>query len=217
MFLDSGGFSFFSKYSDYPFSLDDFLELVQHPYYGYWPLLWAPLDYPCEPAVQRDNLISNADRIEATIDNLAYLSRKATHPGLVPVVQGYTLGERLRCCEEIFRRGLNRSLMAVGSLCALPNVSTITEIVKGLSWAFPGQRWHLFGVKLSYFSKLGRVPQSVFSFDTAAWSIGSERKNPRYDEQAGRFFAYRSKVEVLFAGRHNLIKPTLNCVGQEGA
>ena len=41
-----------------------------------------------------------ADRIEATLDHLAWFTEHATWPGMVPVIQGYTIPERLHCLEE---------------------------------------------------------------------------------------------------------------------
>jgi hypothetical protein len=204
MFLDSGGFSFFSRCGDYPFSPDEYLRLVEHPYYGYQPLAWASLDYPCEEDTRRRHgLMSNLERIEATLDYLAWFTEHATWPGMVPVVQGYTIDERLYCLEEMARRGLAKPFMAIGSLCACRSQHEIDRIVTAVGSAavtilsFPVS-WHLFGVKLSYLSLRGvnSLP-FVFSFDTAAWELGGtgERRNARgTEEERERFFRYRDKV-----------------------
>lgn len=207
MFLDSGGFSFFSKAGDYPFSPDDYLQLVEHPYYGYQPLLWASLDYPCEPDTCRShNLSSNMDRIEATLDHLEYFTKKSTWPGLVPVVQGYTIDERLYCLEQMVRKNLTSSFMAIGSLCAQKSLVKIDEIVTvvggqaekmGLNIA-----WHLFGVKTSYFQTARTGMKYVFSFDTAAWSLGrrGESKNANGQaEKQKRFFRYYENVRAVLS------------------
>jgi hypothetical protein len=204
MFLDSGGFSFFSRWGDYPFSPDEYLRLVEHPYYGYQPLAWASLDYPCEEDTRRRlGLMSNLERIEATLDYLAWFTEHATWAGMVPVVQGYTIDERLYCLEEMARRGLAKPFMAIGSLCALKSQREIDAVVNALGstattiLSYP-VAWHLFGVKLSYLS-LGRangIP-FVFSFDTAAWELGEtgERRDARgTEEERRRFFRYRGKV-----------------------
>ena len=57
--VDSGGFAFFSRWGDYPFSLEKYLELVyhikdKHPLYRV-----ATLDYPCEPEINRSQLMTN--------------------------------------------------------------------------------------------------------------------------------------------------------------
>lgn len=210
MFLDSGGFSFFSKWGEYPFKPDDYLRLVEHPYYGYQPLLWASLDYPCEPETHRPHgLMSNLERIEATLDHLAWFAKHSTWPGLVPVVQGYTIEERLYCLEEMVRRGLAGRFMAIGSLCACKSQHEIDKIITALGslaatiLSYP-VAWHLFGVKLSYLSLQGAngIP-FVFSFDTAAWELGdtNEPRNARgTEEERRRFFRYRSKVLPVVAG-----------------
>ena len=205
MFLDGGGFTFFSKQGDYPFSPDEYLKLVEHPYYGYRPLLWAALDYPCEPEIVRSSQ-SNLDRIEATLDHLSYLKRYATHEGMVPVVQGYTLDERFHCLDRMASAGLTSSFMAIGSLCALPDVKKIDEIVtaigdyaeKNLSHPVA---WHLFGVKTSYFKLTNSTGWPyVFSFDTAAWELGNagETKNARGQaELEFRFHRYRDRISEI--------------------
>jgi hypothetical protein len=214
MFLDSGGFTFFSKWAKYPFAPDDYLRLVEHPYYGYQPLLWASLDYPCEPQTRRRHgLMSNADRIEATLDHLAWFTEHATWPGMVPVVQGYTIPERLYCLEEMARRGLGARLMAIGSLCALKSQRTIDDVVTTLGAAaaelFPFRvQFHLFGVKLSYLNLQGaRGLGHVFSLDTAAWELGDtgETRNARGTAEAKRrFFRYRDKVLPLLVRSSHL-------------
>ena len=172
MFLDSGGFSFFRKFAAYPFTPDDYLALVRH----YQPLVYASLDYPCEPDTAGS--WTNEERIEATLDHLAYLKR-ADVAGLLPVVQGYTTSERLFCMDEMLKRGLWAGYVGVGSLCALRSVKQIAETVGVLADNAPdGTHFHLFGVKLDYFQKY-EPPSCVLSADTAAWSFGrgSERKH----------------------------------------
>lgn len=214
MFLDSGGFSFFATKGDYPFSPDDYLQLVEHPYYGYQPLLWASLDYPCEPDTCREEphkLRSNLDRITATIDYLDYFTRRATWPGMVPVVQGFTLDERLHCLEQMACKGLTKPFMAIGSLCAQKSIKEIDKIVVAVALAAQKMGlnvvWHLLGVKTSYLESNPIGYPFVFSFDTAAWGLGrkGETKNPIGDaEKQKRYFRYRSNVYRLLSSPRQL-------------
>ena len=210
MFLDSGGFSFFSRQGDYPFSPSDYLRLVEHPYYGYQPLLWAGLDYPCEAGVERGNCLgleNNQERMEATLEHLEYLTRVHRWPGLVPVIQGYSIEERLWCLEEMALRGLGARLMAIGSLCCIKSERLIDNIVTVLGLAaremfhFP-VLFHLFGVKLGYLSGHRQGLGFVFSFDTAAWELGQrgETRNAKGPgEEERRFWRYRSLVSTALA------------------
>jgi hypothetical protein len=132
---------------------------------------------------------------------------------MVPVVQGYTIPERLYCLEEMARRGLGARLMAIGSLCALKSQRTIYDVVTTLGAAaaelFPFRvQFHLFGVKLSYLNLQGaRGLGHVFSLDTAAWELGDtgETRNARGTAEAKRrFFRYRDKVLPLLVRSSHL-------------
>jgi hypothetical protein len=209
MFLDSGGFTFFSRWGDYPFSRDEYMGLVEH----YDPLLWASLDYPCEPGVCRSHNQTNYDRIERTLDNLAYFSTRQKW-GMIPVVQGYTLDERRYCVREMLRRGLAREYMALGSLCILRSPREIDNIIWQLSLECEtgglSPKWHLLGVKLDYFKLKNALGMPwVWSFDTAAWSIGlsNESRNAQGQEElARRYHRYVRRVSSaqVREGPHNL-------------
>lgn len=201
MFLDSGGFSFFARNGDYPFTRQQYLDLVDH----YKPLLWASLDYPCEPGVHRSHS-SNKDRIERTLDHLEWFTHQSRW-GLLPVVQGYTLDERLDCLRQMARRQLATPYMAIGSLCILRNVQQIHAIVSDLTTAardlLPfAVHWHLLGVKLDYIRRHHDETSQVWSFDTAAWGIGlqSETRNTSNQaERQNRFWRYHAKVRAVVA------------------
>jgi hypothetical protein len=211
MFLDSGGYSFFARWGDYPFSPDQYLDLVQGTDRPLRPLIWASLDYPCEPETERGALASNADRIEATVDKLSYLHQRAAWPGLMPVVQGYSLTERLFCLEQMSQRGLTRPYMAIGSLCAMRNTGAIVDIVRGLDEAAPAicghpVEWHLFGVKIGYFYHPRHIRPR--SFDTAAWGMPRRmgQRDPRPQRQ--RFEEYLASAARALANADIPSRPT---------
>jgi len=204
MFLDCGGYKFFMMSGQYPYRPDHYIALARH----YNPLAVASMDYPCEPEIVRSaGLFSNADRIAATLDFLAYLS-KANLPGLVPVIQGYTIDERVYCLEAIIKRGLTRRLMAIGSLCVVESVSQIERIIAALTEVWPVGKFHLFGVKSSYFENRQTAHETVFSFDTSAWRFApgsnGENRYPNHDQEERRFFAYRQRCLAR-----------LNCAGRQ--
>jgi len=204
MFLDCGGYSFFSKYSKYPFTPEEYFKLVSHNYYGYGPLVWASMDYPCEGTVNRGNLLSNGDRIMATVDYLKYFTRK-DFSGLLPVIQGYTIPERLFCFEKILQFGLQKPYMAIGSLCACNSVKMIDDIILNLGRfavaSIPNFRgFHLFGVKLDWLSYAKESKQYVFSIDTSAWRYFGAKSGkifPSRQEEECRFFGYRERFNLL--------------------
>ena len=194
MFLDGGGFSLFSKYGDYPFTREEFLALERH----YKPLAWVPMDYPCEPHTKRqEGLFTNLDRIEATLENLKWFSR-FDDGGLIPVVQGYSLEERLYCLDRIMSMSLQKRLMAIGSLCALPNGGAIDEIVTAIGKAAHGRgiMFHLFGVTLNFLKRevINSWPYWL-SVDTSAWQYYAS-----YKELESRYQQYKPKIEAYLAG-----------------
>jgi hypothetical protein len=199
MFLDSGGFSFFARNGDYPFTRQQYVDLVDH----YQPLLWASLDYPCEPSVHRSHK-SNRDRIKATLNHLEWFTQQHRW-GLMPVVQGYTPTERVACLTEMARRQLATPYMAIGSLCIIRNVQQIHANVSALTAAardllpFP-VHWHLLGVKLDYIRRHHNEASGVWSFDTAAWGIGLQgetRNTNNQTERQRRFWRYHAKVRAV--------------------
>jgi len=162
IFLDSGGFSFFQNYGDYPFSPKDLVQLAERIGADYV----AVMDYPCEPDVTRpEGLDTNIQRIERTIDN-AHKCMRYESVNWVMVIQGYTKEEYRYCIERIKEEGLETDLMAIGTMCARKKMDEVLEIVSLIRQHF--KRIHGFGVDLR-FLKDPRIYLSLHSSDTAAW------------------------------------------------
>ena len=189
MILDSGGYSLFSKFDKYPFTKQEYLKLINH----YRPLAWIPMDYPCEPELLKRLNQTVEERIASTLDNLIFfMTQPNSPPGLLAVIQGYTLKERLNCFDMILDTGLKTQWLAIGSLCALANLQKIHHIVNGLSDYAIKVGWegkfHLFGLTIKYLKKY-TLPNNIISFDTSAWGY----KIP-YKDKKSAFANYKKSI-----------------------
>lgn len=166
-FLDPGGFTLLDKYEDYPFSVENFANLVARTR----PHCYATMDYPCEPEINRScSLASNKDRITETVANAIRLAEYENElPGqLVPVIQGYSLEEYLSCIKLYQRFGMIRSYMAVGSMCRRISNGELHRLIPGIYYAAKSagcERLHFFGLKLS--SSLNDLSYYIYSRDSA--------------------------------------------------
>jgi len=172
LFLDSGGFSFFTRYAEYPYSIEQYVELSKKLNATYT----AVLDYPCEPDVVRDDLNTNYKRIDKTIQNTEKCI-EYEEVNWVAVVQGYTHKEYLYCCDLIKNMGLVTDLMAIGTLCVRKRVREIRNIIKLVRREFPETKLHGFGINLNML-KDAYIYENLYSIDTQAWSWNSERQKP---------------------------------------
>ena len=194
LFLDSGGYSFFTRWGEYPFSVEEyttFANMVQDDY----PLTEvAILDYPCEPNTNRSLLQSNKERIDKTIQNTLECIDYDPNLPWVPVIQGYTLQEYLYCLEEYEKHNLpydDFDLWAIGSLCARKKVGGLRTIITNISQRV-NMPIHTFGMTITFL----RDPQIFFaihSSDSGAWSY-----NGRHYEKLGHLVAYDDKITRLF-------------------
>jgi len=188
-FLDSGGFSFFHKEGEYPFSPDEYLEYVKvlKPHY------FATMDYPCEPNVNRQVLKTNLERIEATVDFGVYLWKKRHEVDSKPivVVQGYTLEEYAYCYELYRKKGIKADYYAFGSMCRRWRDREIREYIRTFRRMLGNEvKIHIFGIKVSALNC--EVINLIDSIDTMAWCYS--RFKGGYGCTEENFLAYKSKL-----------------------
>ena len=201
VFMDSGGYVAMNIYGDYPFTPDDYLALCYH----YRPTLAAVLDYPCEPDISRGcRLLTNRDRIEATVDHTAYLLRWSSQTQFLPVLQGYSLDEYAYSVELLASRGLLRNYMAVGSMCRRWQIAQLGPMMRGIyqlvcEAGITTPKLHWFGLKLQAIADPACRP-FIHSCDSAAWSIAPGNTGlPKYpqseDDEQWRFDRYKSRLD----------------------
>jgi len=188
-FLDSGGFSFFQKQGEYPFSPDTYLEYVKI----IKPNLFATMDYPCEPEVNRESFKTNLERIEATVDYGAYLWKKRDEVDsqIVVVIQGYKLEEYEYCFSLYQKKGVNAKYLAFGSMCRRWKDSQIKKYVKFFRKMVEKKaKIHIFGLKISALNK--EVVKNINSIDTMAWCYA--RFTGGYGCTKENFLRYKEKI-----------------------
>lgn len=207
IFMDSGGFTFFSRAGDYEFSMEQYIAQAHKINADYVDVL----DYPCEPAVQREPHETNYDRIERTIENATRLMELDSEINWVMVIQGYKVEEYLYCIDRIREQGLFTDLTAIGSVCIRKKIGEAREIIYQVRKAVPGWvKLHGFGVNLR-FLRDNVIFYSLHSVDTGAWSMRMERgKRPWEDrriypstkeERLECYRAYKRRVERLLEGK----------------
>lgn len=150
-FIDCGGYTLFMKLSDYPFTPENYANIVAMTQPDYF----ASMDYPCEPEITARLGASIEDRMEATVDMAIYMQKHIQpmlKPQMVPVIQGFTLDQYIDCIEMYRNRGGIREFMAVGSVCNRSNDSELEQLIIPLvQYATEAgiERLHFFGLKLS--------------------------------------------------------------------
>lgn len=136
----------------------------------------APQDHMCEPFILAKTGRTVAQHQEATIRNFLAL-RNSLGLLVIPVVQGYTLPQYLRCVDQYARHGVDLSqerVVGVGSVCRRQNSQEIATVIQAVGQAV-GAPLHGFGVKRQ---GLQRYHQHLASSDSLAWSYGACRKDP---------------------------------------
>lgn len=136
----------------------------------------APQDWMCEPAMIAKTGYSVALHQRLTVENfLELLSYDPSLP-FIPVLQGWTADDYLRCVELYRANGVDLAAfptVGVGSVCRRQSTDEIGDLMARL--ADTGLRLHGFGVKTLGLVKYGRY---LTSADSMAWSIDA-RRSPR--------------------------------------
>ena len=193
-FLDSGGFGFNVYGQGYPFSPDEYLQLVGK----FRPDFFATMDYPCEPNLQYEPK-NIWDRIDATVENAKYLLKRDIPSVCVPVIQGWLPEHYDYCIHQLEKSGLVRPYMAVGSVCMRKRYAEYAEIIEFVWRRLQKIKLHFFGLKIRAISAHnGYLRNFIYSIDTNAWlwGRGDEDMLPRCAaEKMTRFQRYRKNLE----------------------
>jgi hypothetical protein len=185
--LDSGGFSELSLFAMWKTSPEDYVSAVVRYDTEIGNLSWAaPQDWMCEPVMLAKTGLTVVEHQRRTIANFAYLTELWDHVSdtespFMPVLQGWTLADYLRCWDMYAEAGINLSeyeVVGVGSVCRRQATSEIGDILTALyerDERGEGTPLHGFGVKLQ---GLGRYGHLLASADSMAWSFQARREPP---------------------------------------
>jgi hypothetical protein len=164
--LDSGSYSMLSQNHMYIETPIYYIKRARY-YANYMgmPDFMAPQDWMCEPWMIRRTGLSIHKHQENTVNNYLELRYRANDLPWIPVIQGYTINDYLKCRDDYEQAGidlLSEPLVGVGSICRRQNTYEVLNIVQTL---YP-LKMHGFGVSegLSKFSKY------LVTADSMAWS-----------------------------------------------
>ena len=167
-------------------------------------LLWAaPQDWMCEPHILTKTGLSVVEHQRRTAANFYVLRRLAPDLPFIPVVQGWTAADYIRCVALYREAGVDLTsehLVGVGSICRRQGSAEVETILRALH-AAGITRLHGFGVKLVGLRRCGHL---LASADSLAWSF-SARRSPRLPDCVGRhrncancpLFAYRWRDRLI--------------------
>ena len=173
--LDSGGFSELSLYGRWDTTPRAYAQAVKVYVAEVGQLQWAaPQDWMCEPDILKRTGLSVSEHQIRTLTSFLVLRDLAPEVPWIPVLQGWTKADYLRCVERYERIGVDlwaEPVVGIGSVCRRQATGEIADIVATIGGL--GIRLHGFGVKMNGM----KYATSLASIDSMAWSFNA-RKNP---------------------------------------
>ena len=223
---DSGGFTELQTYGRWTVSPTEYVARLRRYRDDIGHLMWAaPQDWMCEDIVIRGGQIgpvrfagtglSVAEHQRRTVANFAQLRELAPDLAIIPVVQGQTPDDYLRCVElywSMLHLDLTTMpLVGLGSVCRRQATGEAGRIIAALR-AAGLDRLHGFGFKVLGLAQHGH---RLVSADSMAWSVDARRRqtpmpgctNHRNCANCLRF-ALRWRTGVL-AATNLPVQPTL--------
>jgi hypothetical protein len=174
--LDSGGFSELSLFGAWRTSSAAYARAIVRYSEEIGSLAWAaPQDWMCEPPILAKTGRSIGYHQAATVASVLEL-RQLVGPLVIPVLQGWDLGDYVACAECYHDHGLDLTVepvVGLGSVCRRQGTATIAAIVGEL--AGYGLALHGFGIKTK---GLGAYARHLASADSLAWSYAARRQPP---------------------------------------
>lgn len=172
--LDSGGFTELSLYGRWETSPAAYADAVALYEWEIGNLQWAAAqDWMCEPFMLAKTGLTVHEHQERTVANLLELRSLTPRLPWVPVLQGWSLTDYVRCVELYDRAGVDlraEPLVGLGSVCRRQATGEIGAIASSL--AALGLCLHGFGVKTA---GLARYAEHLASADSMAWSYDARR------------------------------------------
>jgi len=125
------------------------------------------MDHMCEPFIVRHTGSTVHEHQRRTVDNFGEL-RARLGPLVIPVLQGFSVGEYFTCWALYDRAGVDllaEPVVGVGSVCRRHATSDAAVIFRALADA--GLKLHGFGIKGDGLRAYG---DALVSADSMAWS-----------------------------------------------
>lgn len=178
--LDSGGFTELSQYGTWDTGPTprEYVTRIRRYRDEIGRLAWAaPQDWMCEPFICARTGLTVAEHQAHTVDNYLRLRDLAPDLPIIPVVQGWTPGDYLRCADRYAAAQVDLTgadLVGVGSVCRRQATTPAGDVLTVLHRAGI-TRLHGFGFKTLGLAKYGHLLSSA---DSMAWSAQARRQPP---------------------------------------
>lgn len=194
--LDSGAFREIEQYGGYRHEPADYAAEVNR-LAAINPGLHVAVsqDWMCEPFMLAKTGLTVADHQRLTIERYDAL-RPLVDVTLMPVLQGYALGDYLDHIDQYGDRLKPGMLVGVGSVCKRNvDMRTIEAILSAIKRKRPDLRLHGFGIKITALGS-GVVRDCLHSADSMAWSFAA-RYEGRDAHDWREAAAYAKRIEVM--------------------
>lgn len=173
---DSRGFMELSQHGRWTFTAQEYAAALRRYKAEVGGLAWAaPMDFMCEPFITQKTGLTVREHQVRTVASV--LELRALGAPVVPVLQGWSIGDYFRCVELYDKAGVSlraEPVVGVGSVCRRQNTTMATVLMRTL--AAEGLRLHGFGFKKT---GLRAVADVLASADSMAWSYHARREPPR--------------------------------------
>ncbi|MGY5009935.1 deazapurine DNA modification protein DpdA family protein [Streptomyces sp. 900105755] len=175
--LDSGGFTELSKYGQWTVSPYEYAAAARR-YYDEIGMMdvCAIQDWMCEDEIlAKTGLTVERHQYKTVASFLNLMTLDADLPWM-PVLQGFTLDDYLRCVDLYERAGVDLTLetvVGIGSVCRRQTTDEAVRIIETL-WSM-GIRLHGFGFKVT---GLRETSHLLYSSDSLAWSLNATKRAP---------------------------------------
>jgi hypothetical protein len=150
--LDSGGFTELSTHGTWAHGPTpaQYVCRIRRYTADIGQLAWAaPQDWMCEPWIIAKTGLTVGEHQRRTVDNLVRLRELAPDLPIIPVLQGWTAADYLRCADLYTAAGIDLTterLVGLGSVCRRQSTTDTGRIITALHH-IGVRRLHGFGVK----------------------------------------------------------------------
>jgi hypothetical protein len=174
--LDSSAFTEISTHGRWTISAREYAAIVQRAAVEIGNLDWAaPMDFMCEPHIIAKTGLSVRIHQDKTLSNFLEL-RSRLGPLVIPVLQGWTLGDYLDHAEAYDKAGVTlkaERIVGVGSVCRRQAMISAANLFQ---WLYSdGLSLHAFGIKLQ---GLQFSHDKIKSGDSMSWSFDARHSQP---------------------------------------
>jgi hypothetical protein len=172
--LDSGGFTELTLHGGYATTPADYAREATEYHAHIGNMQWAAIqDWMCEPHMLTRTGLTIPAHQRRTVQSYTTLTGLAPALPWLPILQGWTLADYMRC-QHIYNHAgvsLQGRAVGIGSMCRR---QTTTEAGEILSWAHSeGMQIHAFGFKMLGVRKYSHL---LTSSDSYAWSTHARRR-----------------------------------------